>query len=321
MKWLGKNVLLTGATGLLGGHFAKRLVSDGANVVALVRDGVPNCIFYQDGLDKAATVVRGQLEDYCLIERVLNEYEIEACFHLGAQTIVGTANRSPLSTFEANIKGTWNVLEAARNSTLLKALVVASTDKAYGEGSLPYKETDRLAANHHYDASKACAEMICSSYFHSYGMPIGVTRCGNIFGEGDLNFNRIIPGAIRSVLMKEPLLIRSDGKMVRDYIYVQDVVEANMLLAEFLLRGEQKGEVFNFSLEQPQSVLEVVGRVLRMMKSDLKPSILNSAQNEIQSQYLSAEKAHRNLGWKPKWDFDSGLARTIAWYKKYLRYQ
>ncbi len=264
--------------------------------------------------------MRGGLEDYFLVERILNEYEIEVCFHLGAQTIVPTANRSPLSTFESNIKGTWNILEAARNSKLLKALVVASTDKVYGESpKLPYKEADKLAATHPYDVSKACADMLSTSYCHTYGLPVAVTRCGNIFGGGDLNFNRIIPGTIRSVLRNERPVIRSNGKFIRDYVYAEDIADANLLLAEALLAGKETCEAFNFSWEQPQSVIEIAQKVLRTMGSKLEPVILNQAANEIPEQYLSSEKARARLGWKPKWNFDSGLKKTIEWYKKYLK--
>ena len=320
MTFDGKNVFVTGATGMLGGFLVERLVEEGAEVVALVRDDVPKSYFHTEGLDKKATSVRGGLEDYFLIERILNEYEIEVCFHLGAQTIVPTANRSPLSTFESNIKGTWNVLEAARNSKLLKALVVASTDKVYGESpKLPYKETDKLAATHPYDVSKACADMLCTSYCHTYGLPVAVTRCGNIFGGGDLNFNRIIPGTIRSVLRNERPVIRSNGKFIRDYVYAEDIADANLLLAEALLAGKETCEAFNFSWEQPQSVIEIAQKVLRTMGSKLEPVILNQAANEIPEQYLSSEKARARLGWKPKWNFDSGLKKTIEWYKKYLK--
>ncbi len=318
--WDSKNVLITGATGLLGGHLAAKLASEGANAVAIVRDDVPKCFFYLEDIDKQVSVVRGSLEDYFLVERTMNEYEIEAVFHLGAQTIVGTANRSPLSTFEANIKGTWNVLEAARSSKFIKAVVAASTDKVYGESTkLPYTEVDPLSANHPYDVSKACADMLCSSYFKTYGLPVGVTRCGNIFGSGDLNFNRIIPGTIRSLLKKERPEIRSDGKMVRDYVYVEDIVDANILLAEKLLSGKEKGEAFNFSYGEPQSVLEVVGKVSKAMDSKLEPRILNQVQNEIPKQYLSNEKAKTRLNWKAKWNFDAGLKKTISWYEKYLK--
>ena len=319
MDWKGKNILLTGATGLLGSHVAQRLVQEGASVTAIIRDDIPMSYLYLQGTDRKISAVRGKLEDYSLVERAMNEYEIEACLHLGAQAIVGTANRSPLSTFEANIKGTWNVLEAARNSKLLKALVVASTDKAYGESNtLPYKEEDRLAASHPYDVSKACADMLCSSYFHTYGLSVGVTRCGNIFGAGDLNYNRIIPGTIKSLLQKKQPVIRSDGKMVRDYVYAEDIVDANLLLAGALLLGKQKGEAFNFSYEQPQSVLEVVEKIKNAMGSTLSPLILNEATNEIPRQYLSSQKARKLLSWKPKYDFDSGMKKTIDWYKKFL---
>lgn len=319
MGWRGKSVLLTGATGLLGGHVAERLLAEGADVAAIVRDFVPKCYFRLEGLEGKASVVRGRLEDYFLVERAMNEYEAEVVLHLGAQTIVGTANRSPLSTFEANIKGTWNVLEAARNSRLVKAVVVASTDKAYGEsGKLPYTEEHPLAASHPYDVSKACADMLCSSYFRTYGLPVGVTRCGNIFGAGDLNFNRIIPGTIRSVLQKKRPVIRSDGKMVRDYVYVEDIADANLLLADALMAGREKGEAFNFSYSQPKSVLEVAEAVLAKMGSKLEPEVLGEAQHEIPKQYLSCEKAKKRLGWKPKHSFDAGLEKTIAWYRKYF---
>ena len=319
MDWKNRKVLLTGATGLLGGHIAARLASKGAEVVALIRDHVPTCFFHIEGLDKKVSIVHGNLEDYFLVERTMNEYEAEVCLHLGAQTIVGTANRSPLSTFEANMKGTWNVLEAARNSKMLRSLVVASTDKAYGESNrLPYKETDVLAAKHPYDVSKACADMLCASYFHTYGLPVAVTRCGNIFGPGDLNFNRIVPGTIRSIISKERPVIRSDGKMVRDYVYVEDIADANLLLAEALLSGKEKGEAFNFSYGKPMSVLEVVSEIKKKMKSGLEPVIRNETANEIPEQYLSSEKARKKLGWKPKVDFDAGLEKTIAWYAKYL---
>jgi len=319
MIWKNVRVLLTGATGILGGNVASRLSSQGADVVAIARDDVPKCLFHLEGLDRKVSVVRGSVEDYFLVERAMNEYEAEVCLHLGAQTIVGTANRSPLSTFESNIKGTWNVLEAARNSRLMRAVVVASTDKAYGESdSLPYKETHPLAASHPYDVSKACADMLASSYFKTYGLPVGITRCGNIFGAGDLNFNRIVPGTIRSVLNKERPVIRSDGKMVRDYVYVEDIVDANLLLAEALVSGKEKGEAFNFSYNKPMSVLEVVSAIQKKMGSKFEPVIKNEAANEIREQYLSCDKAKKRLGWKPKFDFDSGMEKTVSWYKKYL---
>lgn len=319
MGFAGKNVLVTGATGLLGGHLVSALLREKASVVAIVRDSVPECYLKTEGLDRKIRIVQGQLEDYSLVERTLNEYEVEAAFHLGAQTIVRTANRSPLSTFQSNIKGTWNVLEAARNSALLQALVVASTDKVYGESSLlPYTEEHPLLASHPYDVSKACADMLSSSYFRTYGLPVGVTRCGNIFGAGDLNFNRIIPGTIRSVAKKERPVIRSDGKMVRDYVYVEDIADANLLLCGALLSGKEKGESFNFSYSKPKTVLEVVDAVQQAMGSALKPIVENKASNEIPKQYLSAAKAQKKLGWKPKWSLESGLRPTVDWYNKYL---
>jgi len=310
--------LVTGATGLLGGHIAAELVKRKANVTAIIRDEVPDCYLKREGIEKSINIIRGNLEDYFLVERAMNEYEAEACFHLGAQTIVGTANRSPISTFDSNIKGTWNVLEAARNSRLMHALVIASTDKVYGESDkLPYTEEHPLLASHPYDVSKACADMLAHSYAVTYGLPLGITRCGNIFGGGDLNFNRIIPGTIRALLHKKPPVIRSDGKMVRDYAYVNDIVSANLLLAEALLSGKEKGEAFNFSYNRPLTVLEAVGAVQKAMGSSQKPIVENKASNEIPQQYLSSEKSKKRLGWKPGWSLESGLAPTIEWYRKY----
>ena len=319
MEWAGKNVLVTGATGLLGGHLVEELAKRNACAVAIVRDDIPNCYLKSGNLDRKIRMVRGNVEDYPLVERTMNEYEIEACFHLGAQTIVGTANRSPMSTFEANIKGTWNVLEAARNSSLVKATVVASTDKVYGESkNLPYLETHPLLASHPYGVSKACADMLASAYSKTYGLNVGVTRCGNIFGGGDLNFNRIIPGTIQSLLREQRPVIRSDGKMVRDYVYVKDIVDANLRLSEALLSGKEKGEAFNFSYSKPNTVLEVVEAVQKAMGTALKPIVENKASNEIPAQYLSAAKAQEKLGWKPTWGLESGLKPTVEWYKKYL---
>ena len=319
MDWEHRNVLITGATGLLGGWLAKELVRKGANVIALVRDGVPASPFFSEGIEKRVTCVKGSLEDYFLVERALNEYEVETCFHLGAQTIVGTANRSPISTFESNIRGTWNVLEAARNSKLLKALVVASSDKAYGKGKLPYTEDSPLEAKHPYDVSKACGDMLARSYFETYGLPVGITRCGNLFGGVDLNFNRIVPGTIRSLILGERPVIRSDGKMVRDYIYVEDIVNANLLLARTLMGGRERGEAFNFSWEAPLSVIEIVGEISKVMKSGLKPQILCNACNEIPEQYLSSEKARKRLGWVKEWGMESGLEKTVEYYKRMMK--
>ena len=315
MYWKDKNIFVTGATGLLGSWLVKALVDNNANVVCLVRDIVPKSNLYLNGYYKKVVVVNGSLEDYFMIERTLNEYEVDTIFHLGAQTIVGTANRSPLATFESNIKGTWNVLEAARNSELIERILVASSDKAYGEQEkLPYTEDMPLKGSHSYDVSKSCADLIAQSYYYTYNLPIGITRCGNFYGGGDLNFNRIVPGTIKSVLNNERPVIRSDGKYIRDYIFILDAVEAYLFLAKKLGNPAIRG-AFNFSNESQVTVLDVVKKILKLMgREDLEPRILNEARSEITHQYLSAKKAKEILGWKPKYTLEEGLRRTIKWY-------
>ncbi|MBI5224905.1 GDP-mannose 4,6-dehydratase [Candidatus Micrarchaeota archaeon] len=320
--WIDKNVFITGATGFLGSSLTQMLVTNGANVVALVRDGVPKSDFYLSGVYRQVISVHGKLEDLTVIKRSLNEYDIEHIFHLGAQTQVVTANRSPLDTFESNIMGTWNVLEAARLSSLVKGLVVASTDKAYGsQKKLPYDESTPLQGEHPYDVSKSASDLISQSYFKTYGLPVAITRCGNFFGGGDLNFNRIVPGTIKSVLQGKTPVIRSDGKFVRDYLYIEDAAIAYLLLAENVARPQIKGEAFNFSTETPTSVLEVVNTILQQMKSSLKPKITNEATGEIKEQYLSAKKAKSLLNWKPKYSLQAGLTETILWYRSFFKNQ
>ncbi len=318
--WFHKNVLVTGATGLLGSWMAERLAENGANVTTLMRDIVPDSRFFQEGIDKKVNIARGELENYREIERTMNEYEIDTVFHLGAQTIVGTANRSPLPTFRANIEGTWNVMEACRNSKLIERVVFASSDKAYGEQEkLPYTEDAPLKGRHPYDVSKSCSDLIAQSYFHTYGLPVCVTRCGNLYGPGDLNFNRIIPGTIKSVLLGERPVIRSDGTFIRDYFFVKDAADAYMLLAESMERKGIAGEAFNFSTQNKLTVLQVVKAVLKAMDSDLQPRILNEAKAEIRDQYLSSEKANRFLQWGAKYPIEKGLKETIPWYEKYMK--
>jgi CDP-glucose 4,6-dehydratase len=297
-------------------------VDSGRDVICLIRDTIPKSQLYLSGYhDKVRAVVRGSLEDYFCLERTLNEYEVDTIFHLGAQTIVGPANRSPLSTFESNIKGTWNVLEAARNSKLIERVIVASSDKAYGEQQeLPYTEDMPLIGRHPYDVSKSCADLIAQSYYHTYGLPVAIARCGNFYGGGDLNFNRIVPGTIRSALMNERPIIRSDGKYVRDYIYVEDAADAFLVLAEYLDNPKVKGEAFNFSSERPVTVLELVAKILELMgREHLEPVILNEAVNEIERQYLSAEKARKVLKWRPKYTLEKGLNKTISWYSEFFK--
>jgi CDP-glucose 4,6-dehydratase len=319
--WRDRNVFVTGCTGLLGAWVTQTLADAGANVVGLVRDHVPRSRLVRDRLLDRITVVSGAVEDAPLLERALNEYEIDTVFHLAAQTIVGIANRSPLSTFDANVRGTWNVLEACRRSPLVKAVVVASSDKAYGtQERLPYDESMPLHGAHPYDVSKSCTDLIAASYHQTYRLPVAITRFGNFYGGGDLNFNRLVPQTIRSVIRDEAPIIRSDGTFVRDYIYIEDAAAAYVLLAERLREDPSlAGEAFNFSCEQPMTVIELVDRILALMgRADLRPRVLNEASNEIRAQYLAAGKARVRLGWKPRFTLDDGLARTIAWYRTFF---
>ena len=318
--WQDRPTFVTGATGLLGGWLVRRLLGAGADVVCLVRDWVPQSELVRASLIDRVKVARGDVRDQATLERVLGEYEIDTVMHLAAQTIVGIANRNPVSTFETNIGGTWSLLEASRRSPAVKQIVVASSDKAYGEHEeLPYNEEAPLRGNHPYDVSKSCADLIAQTYAATYDLPVAVTRCGNFYGGGDLNWNRIVPGTIRSVLHGRQPVIRSDGKFVRDYFYAEDGAAANMLLAERLAADANlRGLAFNFSNELQVTVLELVERILKSMGSHLTPEIRNEATNEIRHQYLSAEKARQVLGWSPLFSLDEALRTTIDWYKEFF---
>lgn len=305
----------------MGGWVVRRLLEHGAHVVCLVRDWVPQSVLLGTDLQSKVTLVRGDLTDEVLMERALGEYEIDTVLHLAAQTIVGIANRNPVSTFESNIRGTWTLLEACRRSPMVKQIVVASSDKAYGDqDTLPYAEDAPLQGRHPYDVSKSCADLLAQSYAHTFGLPVVVTRCGNFYGGGDLNWNRIVPGTIRAALQGEAPVIRSDGKSVRDYFYAEDGAHAYLLLAELLaMRPELAGESFNFSNELQMPVLDLVQKILSLMDCNVVPVIKNEAHNEIRHQYLSAEKARTMLGWKPLFTLEEGLKRTIEWYRTHLR--
>ena len=321
-SWLNKNVFVTGCTGLLGSWLTEKLINLGANVICLVRDHVPHSRIYKEGLIKKTSVIFGSLEDYYVVERALNEYEVEVIFHLGAQAIVPIANNNPISTFESNIKGTWTLLEACRRNKKINKILIASSDKAYGEHKiLPYTEEMPLMGRNPYDVSKSCADLIAQSYFYHYGLAVCVARCGNLFGGGDLNFNRIVPGTIRSVFYDERPVIRSDGKYVRDYFYVKDAAKAYILLAEKMGDHDVVGQAFNFGNDIPITVLEMAHEILSLMGClDLQPVILNQAKGEIPKQYLSSKKAREILGWKPLFSVKEGLAETIEWYKNYFKY-
>lgn len=318
--WRDRPTLVTGATGLIGGWLVRRLIEAGADVVCLVRDWVPQSELVRARLIERVKVVRGDVRDQAEMERVLGEYEIDTVLHLAAQTIVGIANRNPVSTFETNVGGTWSLLEACRRSSAVKQIVVASSDKAYGEHEhLPYSEDAPLIGQHPYDVSKSCADLIARAYATTYQLPVAVTRCGNFYGGGDLNWNRLVPGTIRSLLREQRPVIRSDGEYVRDYFYAEDGALANLLLAERLAQNPKlRGEAFNFSNEVQVTVRDLVGRILILMGSQLEPDIRSEATNEIRHQYLSAAKAKRVLGWQPLFTLDEGLRRTIDWYREFL---
>jgi CDP-glucose 4,6-dehydratase len=315
--WENRNVFVTGCSGFLGGYIVEKLVKLGANVTGLVRDYMPNSELYSKNPHNI-NLVSGSLEDLNLLERALGEYEIDTVFHIAAQAIVGIANRNPVSTFNANIMGTWNILEACRRSPLVKNIIVASSDKAYGDQKeLPYHENMPLNGSHPYDVSKSCADLIAQTYYTTYELPVCITRCGNLFGGGDLNFNRIVPQTILSILKNEAPIIRSDGTFIRDYIYVEDAAEAYITLAEKMEELKLYGEAFNFSNEVRITVLELVNKILELMNSSLKPVILNQGNHEIKHQYLSAKKARELLSWKPQYTIEEGLIKTIKWYEDY----
>lgn len=318
--WKDKNLLVTGADGFIGSWLAKTLIEKEANVITIVRD-----IKKENNLDvldirKKITLIHGNLIDFNVIERAINEYDIDTCFHLAAQAIVGSANKSPLSTFESNIKGTWNLLEACRLNKTVKRIIIASSDKAYGQQSkLPYTEESPLLGYYPYDASKACADILTRSYYKTYGMPLAITRNANTYGPADLNFSRIIPDVISSIIKNKQPIIRSDGTPERDYMHIKDAVNSYLTLAENLHRKEVIGQAFNFGTETPISVLDLYNKIIKLMGKDIKPRILGEAKNEIDRQYLSIKKAKEILNWQPKYNIDEGLKETIEWYINYFK--
>lgn len=319
--WRDRRVFLTGATGLIGGHLTNQLLDLGADIVVLTRDGVPHSLFAQQNLAARVSVVRGDCTDFALLKRTLAEYEVQTVFHLAAQTLVGVANADPLTTLEVNVAGTYRLLEAARQLPRSPDVVLASSDKAYGESeTLPYTEATRLEGRQPYAVSKSCADLIAQAYAQTYDLPVAITRCGNFYGAGDLNWNRIVPGTIRSALQGQAPVIRSDGQHQRDYIYAADGVSAYLTLAQALAtRPELRGAAFNFGSNAPVSVLELVEHILAACgRADLMPVVLNQAHNEIINQSLDATRAQQELGWHAEFELERGLAETVEWYREAL---
>jgi len=319
--WPSRRVLVTGATGVVGSWLTRRLVDDGAYVVVLVRDMDPQSELLRSGTLERVAVVNGELENAATVDRAVIEHDIDTIVHLGAQTIVGAAFRSPAATFASNITGTVNVLESARvHSSLVRAVVIASSDKAYGTADrLPYTEEMPLQGRGPYDVSKSCADLLATYYSETYGVPALIARCGNIYGGGDLNWSRIVPGTIRSLLTGEQPILRSDGTFRRDYIHVDDVVTAYMLLAEQGHDGNHHGQAFNFSDESPLTVRDIYDRVCQAtVGHEVEPRVLDQAQHEIRDQWLSSSKARERLGWSVQVSVTDGLNRTVAWYRALL---
>jgi CDP-glucose 4,6-dehydratase len=315
--WRGRSVLITGFEGFLGSHLTKSLIYGGAKVVGLDikvrrKETILTVADY-----RRMTVIKGSVTNYRLLGDILTRKKINVVFHLAAEAIVGRCHNNPRRSFSVNIKGTWNILEACRNSKTVKSIVIASSDKAYGSHKkLPYMEDAPLIGNHPYDVSKSCADLIAYTYFHTYGLPVSVTRCGNIYGPGDFNFSRIIPEAMQCIKNNKTLLIRSDGRFVRDYVYVDDIVEGYILLVEKLESRQLAGQAFNFSIENPITVLKLLKQIdkVSVRYGKLEYKILNAAEYEIKKQYLSSAKVRKILGWKPKHDLSQGLQKTISWY-------
>lgn len=319
--WRNKKVFVTGATGFLGSWLTAELIKRGASVVALIRDRIPESNFNLMGLGQQATIINGSVADSEVVSRAFQEYEIEYCFHVAAQAIVGFANQDPLATFESNIKGTWVMLEAARRAPTLKGMVVASSDKAYGTQQIPYREDAPLLGRNPYDVSKVCTDQLTRCYGKTLGLPVAVTRCSNLFGGGDLNFSRVIPGTVRSLLLEESPIIRSDGSPVRDYLYVPDAVKGYLMLGERVAEKQFRGEAFNFGTATPVSVLDLVKRIIQVSgKRHLSPTVLGKGKmpGEIDQQYLDIEKAKKWLGWAPAFSLEEALRKTFQWYQKFF---
>ena len=319
--WRGRSVLVTGAAGFVGSHVTRALVRAGADVTALVRDVHPQALRLNlaDVEVQLRAVVTADLTSFEALRRIIAEYEVQTIMHLGAQAIVTTANRSPVSSFESNVRGTWQLLEAARGHATVDGVVVASSDKAYGtHAALPYREDFPLQPRYPYDVSKACADLIARSYAATFDMPVAVSRCSNIYGPGDLNFSRIIPDMVRSALRGGPLVIRGAGTSVREYLYVDDAVSSYLTLGERVDAEDVRGRAFNFGGGFAIATIDLVQKIMALTDRKDAPTILGQTSGEIAAQYLDSDLARETLGWAPETDLDEGLARTVAWYRASL---
>ncbi|MFH2068779.1 MAG: GDP-mannose 4,6-dehydratase [Candidatus Omnitrophota bacterium] len=322
--WKNRKVLVTGYEGFLGSHLTKTLIDAGAKIIGLdIKIRRKETILVKQDFAKI-TIIKGNVVNYKLICDILKRHKISIIFHLAAEAIVGRSQKNPLKTFETNIKGTWNILESSRRAKSIEAIVIASSDKAYGSHKkLPYREDAPLIANHPYDVSKSCADLLTNTYFHTYGLPVAITRCGNIYGPGDFNFSRLIPDAMRSLVINKTLMIRSDGTFVRDYVYVDDIITGYIKIAELMKKNSLSGEAFNLSNEKPITVIKLLKEInkLNLCGNELKHKIMNTAKYEIKGQYLSAAKAWRVLDWKPRYSLEKGLRKTTEWYAEYFNKQ
>jgi CDP-glucose 4,6-dehydratase len=320
-SWSGRRALVTGATGVVGSWLVRALLDERADVAVLVRDHDQRSELYRSGAIARVAVTSGPVDDFATVQRAIDEHGPDTVFHLAAQPIVGVALASPLQTFETNVRGTYNLLEACRRrADVVRRIAFASSDKAYGDhGGVAYEENAGLRPTAPYDVSKACGDLIARGYAETYGLPVATARCGNIYGGGDLNWSRLVPSTIRSLHFGERPVLRSDGASVRDYVYVRDAVSAYLRLAARAADDDVRGQAFNFSADSRLSVLEMVGKIAAaMQRQDLAPVIENSARAEIPEQRLVPRRAHEVLGWAPAYSVDHGLPETIDWYRRFL---
>src|SRR3954447_24191092 len=325
MEWSGTPVLVTGAQGFIGSWLAERLAGEGAHVVVLRRDFDPGSRFHAEGVEERCTVVQADVLDYESLLRIIHQYQFRAIFHLAAQALVGVANRSPLATFESNVRGTYTLLEAVRAAGVVgdrvEHVVVASSDKAYGDvDTLPYRESQPLEPSYPYDVSKAAADMIARSYAATFDMPVAVTRLANVYGGGDANFSRIVPETMRAIVRGERPVLRSDGSPERDFIYVEDAVDAYLAVADSLDREEMRGRAWNAGADRPVAVIDLVNRLVAVSGKELEPDVRGEGppRGEIDRQYLDSRTIREELGWEPRWELDRGLAETYGWYERHL---